>query len=83
MRRKDSYLHAQFVRIKARRGAKKAILAVAASMPTAAYYMIRDEVEYRDLGADYFDRRNTEKIARRLVRRLHSPGYDVGLRSSA
>ena len=56
VRVKNSYLHAQFLRIKARRGAKKAILAVAASMLTAAYYMLRDGVEYRDLGPDHFDR---------------------------
>lgn len=42
VRRKDSYLHAQYLRIRARRGAKKAILAVTASMLTAAYYTIRD-----------------------------------------
>ena len=54
--RKTSYLRAQFLRLKARRGAKKAIVAVAASMLTAAYYMLRDGTEYHDLGADHFDR---------------------------
>ncbi len=49
-RKKDSYLRAQFLRIKSRRGAKKAILAVASSMLTAAYFMLRDGVEYHDLG---------------------------------
>ncbi len=52
VRTKDSYLRAQFLRIKSRRGAKKAILAVAASMLTAAYYMLRDGVEYRRPRAD-------------------------------
>jgi hypothetical protein len=46
VRVKTSYLRAQFLRIKARRGAKKAILAVAASMLTAAYHMLRDGTEY-------------------------------------
>ena len=50
-RKKDCYLRAQFLRIKSRRGAKKAILAVASSMLTAAYFMLRDGVEYHDLGA--------------------------------
>ena len=45
MRTKNSYLRAQFLRLKARRGAKKAILAVAASMLTAAYHMLRDGTE--------------------------------------
>ena len=49
MRVKTSYLRAQFLRIKARRGAKKAIMAVAASMLTAAYHMLRDGTEYADL----------------------------------
>jgi len=52
-RKKDSYLHAQFVRLKSRRGPKKAIVAVAASMLTAAYFMLRDGVEYHDLGGTY------------------------------
>lgn len=56
VRTKDSYLRAQFLRIRSRRGAKKAILAVAASMVTAAYYILRDGVEYRDLGPSHFDR---------------------------
>jgi hypothetical protein len=63
----DSYLRAQFLRIKGRRGAKKAILAVAASMLTAAYYMLRDGVAYRDLGGQHFDRRDKTKTIHRLV----------------
>jgi hypothetical protein len=51
VRTQGSYLRAQFLRLKARRGAKKAILAVAASMFGACYYMLRDAVPYRDLGA--------------------------------
>jgi transposase len=50
-RKKDCYLRAQFLRIKSRRGAKKGILAVASSMLTAAKFMLRDGVEYHDLGA--------------------------------
>ena len=58
VRKKESYLRAQFLRLKSRRGAKKAVLAVAASMLTASYYMLRDGVEYQDLGAAHFDRRD-------------------------
>jgi transposase len=82
-RKKDSYLRAQFLLIKSRRGAKKAILAVAASMLTASYYMLRDGVEYRDLGPTHFDRRDKTKTARRLVQRLHDLGYDVEVRNAA
>ncbi len=83
IRVKDSYLHAQFLRIKARRGAKKAILAVAASMLTAAYFMLRDGIEYHDLGSDHFDRRDRSKVIRRLVRRLRDLGCDVAVTPEA
>lgn len=79
VRVKSSYLHAQFMRIKARRGAKKAVLAVAASMLTAAYHMLRDGVEYTDLGADFLDRQDRTKTIRRLLKRLQDLGCDVPL----
>ena len=83
VRVKDSYLHALFLRIKSRRGAKKAILAVAASMLTAAYFMLRDGVEYQDLGPDHFDRRDRSKVIHRLVRRLRDLGCAVQITTQA
>jgi transposase len=83
VRKKDGYLHAQFLRLKGRRGAKKAIIAVAASMLTAAYYLLRDGVEYRDLGADHFVRRDRTKVISRLVRRLTDLGCEVELKQVA
>jgi len=74
---KNSYLQAQFLRLKPRRGAKKAILAVAASMLTAAYHMLKNTVAYHDLGADHFSRRDRSKVILRLVKRLHDLGCDV------
>jgi transposase len=64
--KKDGYLRAQFVRIKSRRRAKKAILAVASSMLTSAYFMLRDGVEYHDLGAHHFEQRDKQQLADRL-----------------
>ena len=81
-RTKDSYLRAQFLRIKSRRGPKKAILAVAASMLTAAYHMLTHRTDYRDLGADHFDRRDKAKLARRLIARLHDLGLTVEVRAA-
>jgi len=81
-RTKDGYLRAQFLRLKSRRGPKKAILAVASSMLTAAYHMLRDDVDYRDLGADHFDRRDKTKLAHRLVQRLHELGFTVEARAA-
>ena len=77
VRVKTSYLRAQFLRIKARRGAKKAILAVAASMLTAAFHMLRDGTEYNDLGSEHFDRQDKSKTIRRLLKRLQDLGCDV------
>ena len=83
VRVKDSYLHALFLRIKSRRGAKKAILAVAASMLTATFFMLRDGVEYQDLGPDHFDRRDRSKVIHRLVRRLRDLGCAVHITEEA
>jgi transposase len=82
-RAKTSYLRAQFLRIKSRRGPKKAIMAVAASMLTAAYYMLRDDTNYRDLGPDHFDRTDRTKAAKRLVKRLGDLGYTVEIKAAA
>ncbi len=81
-RKKEGYLRAQFLRLKSRRGPKKAILAVAASMLTAAYYMLTHDVDYRDLGADHFDRRDKAKIAHRLITRLQDLGFTVEVRAA-
>jgi len=83
VRTKGSYLQAQFLRLTARRGAKKAILAVAASMLGACYYMLRDGVPYRDLGADHFARRDKAKTIGRLVRRLRELGCEVDVKHAA
>jgi len=83
IRRKDSYYRAQFLRLKARRGAQKAIVAVAASMLTAIYYILRDGAEYRDLGAHHFDQLDRGHAARRLVTRLEALGYRVELAETA
>lgn len=74
---KGGYLQAQFHRLRARRGARKAIIAVAASMLTAIWYMLRNGTEWHDLGAAHFDRANVHKTANRLIRRLQQIGYTV------
>ena len=80
---KETYLRAQFLRLKARRGPKKAAVAVAASILTAAYHLLRDKVEYRDLGPDYFLRRDTAQVAERLARRIRELGYAVEIHKAA
>jgi hypothetical protein len=72
-RKKNSYHRAQFQRLKSRRGPKKAIIAVAASMLTAAYHMLRDGTPFEDLGPDHFDRRDRTQAAKRLKPGRSSP----------
>jgi len=74
---KGSYLQAQYLRLRSRRGAKKAIGAVAASMLTAAYHMLSNGTLYQDLGAGHFDQRAKGKQLVRLVNRLKDLGYQV------
>jgi len=74
---RDTYLRAQFQRLKTRRGPKKAVVAVAASILTAAYFILRDGVDYRELGTGYFDHRDRARVLRRLSRRIEALGYRV------
>jgi transposase len=76
-RTKGSYLQAQYHRLRSRRGSKKAICAVAASMLTAAYHMLKNGTFYEDPGANHFARREKDKQILRLVNRLQSLGYAV------
>ena len=76
-RRKASYLQAQFHRLRARRGAKKAIGALAASILTIVYHMLLDGELYHDLGPEHFDRRAKPTHIKRLVTRLQNLGYAV------
>ena len=78
-RKKDSYYRAQFYQISVRRGPQKAICAVAASLLTAIYFMIKDGTEHQDLGASHFDRRPVEARVQSLVARLAKLGYQVQL----
>jgi transposase len=78
-RRKDSYLNAQYHRIRARRGPKKAIVAVAASILTAIYHMLRDGTMYQDLGPNHFYAHAKERQKNRLLKRLADLGYAVEL----
>jgi transposase len=80
---KNSYLRAQFLRLRTHRGSKKAIVAVAASILTALYYMIRDGAPYRDLGPSHFQQRDRSSTTRRLVSRLQQLGYDVKITDAA
>jgi transposase len=74
---KATYLQAQFRRLAAIRGSKRAIIAVASTILTIGYHMLKQETTYRELGGNYFDKRNLLRTTRRLVKRLQALGHTV------
>ncbi len=74
-RKKDGYLRARFQRLRQRRGPKKAVCAVAASMLAAIWHMLRDGTFWRDLGPDHFHRRSPEQQAAHLARQIAKLGF--------
>jgi hypothetical protein len=74
---------AQFYRLQNRRGPQKAICAVAASILTAIYHMLKNDTRHHDLGADHFHRRPPEAQAKRLVAQLGKLGFEVQLHPTA
>ena len=76
-RTKRSYYRALYHRLKGRRGAKKALVAVQHALLIALWHMLKRRVPHHDLGADYFDRRHTARLRRHHVRRLEQLGYQV------
>jgi transposase len=75
--KKGSYYQAQYLRLRSRRGPQKAICAVAASILTAIYHMLKNGTVYQDLGAEHFNRRSKITRTQRLVKRLEKLGYVV------
>jgi transposase len=78
-RMKDNYLSAFYHRIARRRGKKRAIIAVAHKILVVIYHMLKDNKPYQDLGGDYFDQLDADRIERRAVQRLEQLGYTVTL----
>ena len=82
-RTKDTALAARYHRIARHRGHKQAIVAVAHALLVSAYYLLDQHVDYRELGAPYFDRRHAERLTRRAVQTLERQGYRVTLHPAA
>lgn len=79
-RKKRSYFKAQYRRLAGRRGSQRALLAVAHSLITVVYHLLRNpKLEFRDLGEDYFDKRDAEQTKKQLIKRFHKLGYEVTL----
>jgi transposase len=82
-RTRNTYLAAQYHRLGARRGKKKAVVALGHTILTIAYHLLSNETDYQDLGPTYFDQRDQQRVTQRLVRRLEGLGYSVELKHSA
>ena len=80
---KDTYLASQYQHLAARRGKKKAIVAVAHSILCIVWHLLDHDCEYVDLGSRYLEERERQQIQRRLVRRLEDFGYTVKLEPAA
>jgi transposase len=80
-RTKASYLGAQYRRLAARRGRKRALVAVGHTLLVIFYHMLKSDEEYQDLGTEHFDRMDPERLRRYLVKRLEQLGYQVDLRT--
>jgi transposase len=77
---KHSYLSAQYRRLASRRGKKRALLAVGHTILVMIYHLLREGKTYKELGGDYFDRVDKERLTRTLVRRLERLGHEVSLK---
>jgi transposase len=82
-RAKGTYLRDKFYRLKARRGYKRALVAVAHKMLVATYHMLSHDVSYNELGDLYLDKLNKHHLTRNLVRRLERLGFQVTLQLKA
>ena len=82
-RAKGTALQARYLRIKRHRGHKKAVVAVGHQVLEIAYYIMRDGVTYRELGAEYFARRDRERATQRHLKHLQALGYRVTLEPAA
>jgi transposase len=82
-RKKDSYFQAQYRRLAGRRGKKRSIVAVAHSLLTIIYHMLKHASDYRELGCDYLDKLNAQRLLPHLLKRIKDMGYQVTLQDSA
>ena len=80
---KNSYLAAQYRRLAGRRGKKRALIAVGHSILVIFYHMLKTGTTYTDLGGDFFDRLEPQRLTRYYVKRLESLGHKVTLESCA
>jgi len=77
---KNTYLSAQYRRLAGRRGKKRALVALGHTLLVTIYHVVQRATTYQELGGDYFDRLEPQRLARNLVRRLERLGHEVILK---
>ena len=77
IKKKDSYYKEKYYRLKARRGSKRAIVAIAHEILTAIYYIFKEEREFEDLGKDFLLRKNTSLRIFKLQKEANALGFDL------
>jgi len=82
-RTKNTYLSAQYGRIAARRGKKRAAIAVGHTILVIIFHVLQDQKPYEELGGNFFDEQERQTLEKRLVQRLEKLGYDVSLEPAA
>jgi len=81
-RTKNTYLSARYRRLAARRGKKRAAIAVGHTIFIMAYHIIKEQRPYNELGADYFDRLNEQNLIKRFTSRITALGYEVEVKKT-
>lgn len=78
-RTKNTYLRDKYHRLAGRRGKKKAVIAIGHKILVMAYHILKDKIGYKELGADYLDKRNKEKVKMYHMNKLVKLGFNVSL----
>jgi len=82
-RTKNCYFNSLYHRLAGRRGKKRAIVAVAHSLLVVIYHTLKNGVIYQELGADFFERTNEERVVQKSIQRLNKLGYTVTVQKAA
>lgn len=82
-RTKNTYLRDKYHRLAGRRGKKKAVIAIGHKILVMAYHILKDKVGYQELGADYLDKRNMDRVKTYHINKLIGLGFSVSVKAEA
>ena len=82
-RTKGTYLRGKYDSLVVRRGKKRALIAVGHKILIAAYFILKDKVEYKELGYDFLEKKNKDKKINRHLKMLRELGVEVDIKGTA